>query len=154
MTRVFHRGELRSAVLAALSEVEPANGYTIMQALADRIGGTWRPSPGAVYPALLNLQDAGLITGADDGSGSTVYRLTDAGRVASEDQRATVDAVVARAQAAPPARTLRQLLEAFSSSLDGRNRALGPEAAAAVERTLERAGVEINTILKGETSHG
>jgi len=72
------RGDVRAAILALLAE-EPRNGYQIIQEIAARSGGIWRPSPGSVYPALQQLADEGLVTSAESG-GSRVYRLTDAGR--------------------------------------------------------------------------
>ncbi len=55
------------------------NGYGIIRQLAERSGGTWRPSSGAVYPALALLEDEGLIGPAED-VGPKHYQLTDAGR--------------------------------------------------------------------------
>ena len=45
----------------------------------ERSGGAWRPSPGAVYPALSQLADEGLIEG-DESAGRRTFRLTEAGR--------------------------------------------------------------------------
>jgi DNA-binding PadR family transcriptional regulator len=72
------RGDVRSAILALLRE-GPRTGYQIMSDIDERSGGAWRPSPGAVYPALSALADEGLIAGEETGGRRTV-RLTDAGR--------------------------------------------------------------------------
>jgi DNA-binding PadR family transcriptional regulator len=72
------RGDVRAAILALLKE-SPRNGYQIMSEIEERSNGAWRPSPGAIYPALSQLSDEGLITGEESG-GKRVYRLTDAGR--------------------------------------------------------------------------
>ncbi len=58
------------------------NGYQMIRAIADRTGGVWRPSPGAIYPALAQLEDEGLIEQAD-GDGK-VYALTEAGHTQVE----------------------------------------------------------------------
>jgi DNA-binding MarR family transcriptional regulator len=55
------------------------NGYQIIQEIEERSGGIWRPSPGAVYPALQQLQDEGLIE-AESGEGRRGHVLTDSGR--------------------------------------------------------------------------
>ena len=55
------RGDVRAAVITLLAE-EPMHGYQIIQELAERSGGAWRPSPGSIYPALQLLQDEGLVT--------------------------------------------------------------------------------------------
>jgi DNA-binding PadR family transcriptional regulator len=72
------RGDVRAAILTLLSE-KSLNGYQIMQELEQRSRGSWRPSPGAVYPALQQLEDEGLVRAESSGSGR-VYSLTEAGR--------------------------------------------------------------------------
>ena len=72
------RGDVRAAVLSLLAE-EPRNGYQIIQEIAERSGGIWRPSPGSVYPALQQLEDEGLVR-AEESGGSRTYSLTEAGR--------------------------------------------------------------------------
>jgi DNA-binding PadR family transcriptional regulator len=72
------RGDVRAAILAVLGE-GPRNGYQIMSEIEERSGGAWRPSPGAVYPALSQLADEGLISGEESG-GRRTFTLTDAGR--------------------------------------------------------------------------
>ena len=79
MTRLFGRGELKLALLHVAADLGPTNGYSIMHGLADRVGGSWQPSPGAIYPALLALEDAGLLEGRDD-DGTRRYEITAAGR--------------------------------------------------------------------------
>lgn len=76
------RGDVRRGTLLLLAE-GPRNGYGIIRELAERSGGTWRPSSGAVYPALSLLEDEGLIGPAED-AGPKHYQLTDAGRVELE----------------------------------------------------------------------
>ncbi len=72
------RGDVRAAILALLRE-EPRNGYQIMSEIEQRSGGAWRPSPGAVYPALAQLADEGLVTGVESG-GRRTFQLTEAGQ--------------------------------------------------------------------------
>jgi DNA-binding PadR family transcriptional regulator len=73
------RGDVRAAALALLAE-EPLNGYQIIQEIAERSGGVWRPSPGSVYPALQQLEDEGLIQAETPEGGRKRYALTDEGR--------------------------------------------------------------------------
>ena len=72
------RGDVRAAILALLRE-GPRNGYQIMSEVEERSGGAWRPSPGAVYPALQQLADEGLIE-AEESAGRRAFSLTDEGR--------------------------------------------------------------------------
>lgn len=76
--RRARRGDVRAAALALLSE-RPMHGYEMIQELEDRTDGVWRPSPGAMYPALQLLEDQGLVV-ADAGAGKRLFSLTDTGR--------------------------------------------------------------------------
>jgi len=76
------RGDVRAAVLHLLAE-GPMHGYQIMQELADRTGGVWRPSPGSIYPTLQQLEDEGLVR-AESQAGKRVYALTAEGRAEVE----------------------------------------------------------------------
>jgi len=72
------RGDVRAAILDVLS-VEPMNGYQIIQQIAERSGGVWKPSPGSVYPTVQQLEDEGLVEG-HEGEGRRLLQLTDQGR--------------------------------------------------------------------------
>ena len=78
------RGDVRSAVLALLAE-EPMHGYQIIQEIDRRSGGSWKPSPGSVYPTLQQLEDEGLVR-AQEQDGRRVYRLTDDGQRVAADR--------------------------------------------------------------------
>jgi DNA-binding PadR family transcriptional regulator len=94
------RGDVRAAILALLRE-EPRNGYQIMSEIEERSGGAWRPSPGAVYPALAQLADEGLITGVESG-GRRTYRLTEAGQRHIADNPETARPAWESMAAGPP----------------------------------------------------
>jgi DNA-binding PadR family transcriptional regulator len=79
------RGDVRAAALALLAEA-PRNGYQIIQEIAERSQGLWRPSPGSVYPALQQLEDEGLVRAEED-AGRRTYRLTEEGRAHVEEHR-------------------------------------------------------------------
>ena len=81
------RGDVRTAVLLLLSE-QPMHGYQLMQAIADRSGGRWTPSPGAIYPTISQLEDEGLVSVTAD-AGRKLVTLTDAGREHIETRRET-----------------------------------------------------------------
>lgn len=72
------RGDVRSAVLALLAEA-PMHGYQIIREIEERSAGSWKPSPGSVYPTLQLLTDEGLIS-AEESDGRKTYSLTEAGR--------------------------------------------------------------------------
>ena len=151
MTRLFRRGELKSALLDALDTGGPSNGYTIMQTLSEEIGESWQPSPGAIYPALLALEDTGLVHGTDK-NGSRLYELTAAGRQAASKLRGTVEAVATRARTAPPVpSTLGALLDGFADAAPGRARAVDGESERAINAVLDGARTNIERIIGKET---
>ncbi|WP_225850579.1 PadR family transcriptional regulator [Streptomyces sp. HPF1205] len=76
------RGDVRASILALLKD-RPMHGYEMIQEIADRSGGAWRPSPGSVYPTLQLLEDEGLISSASEG-GKKLFTLTEAGRAEAE----------------------------------------------------------------------
>lgn len=151
MTRLFRRGELKAALLNALDIGGPSNGYTIMQALAEEIGESWRPSPGAIYPALLALEDTGLVQGTEH-HGSRQYELTTEGRRAASKLRGTVAAVATRARTAPtPPSTLGAVLDEFAAAATRRAHPLDRETERAVIAVLDGARNDIERIIGKET---
>jgi DNA-binding PadR family transcriptional regulator len=77
------RGNVRVAILTLLAE-KPMHGYEMIKEITERSNGTWRPSPGSVYPTLQLLADEGLVTNTESDSGKRLYALTDDGRAAAE----------------------------------------------------------------------
>ena len=77
------RGDVRAVILDLLAEGHPWNGYQIIQEIAERTQGVWRPSAGSVYPALQQLEDEGLISPEGEGR-RRMYTLTDEGRAYAE----------------------------------------------------------------------
>ena len=72
------RGDVRAAVLDVLS-AQPMNGYQVIQEIAERTGGAWKPSPGSVYPTVQQLEDEGLVEGVES-ERRRVLQLTPEGR--------------------------------------------------------------------------
>jgi PadR family transcriptional regulator PadR len=98
------KGHLDSLILAVVA-AEPAHGYSIIEELKRRSGGTFTLPEGTVYPALHRLERAGLLSsGWSDANGRRrrVYRLTRRGRTRLEASRSewrdfsrAIDAVLA-----------------------------------------------------------
>ncbi|GAA4027307.1 hypothetical protein GCM10022247_60350 [Allokutzneria multivorans] len=76
------RGNVRAALLALLTE-RPMHGYEMIQEIAERSEGSWKPSPGSVYPTLQMLTDEGLIS-TEESEGRRLHTLTEAGRAEAE----------------------------------------------------------------------
>jgi DNA-binding PadR family transcriptional regulator len=103
------RGDVRAAVLLLLAE-EPMHGYQLMQSIAERSGGRWTPSPGAIYPTISQLEDEGLVTVTAD-AGRKLVTLTDTGREHVESRRGTGPDPFAGHTGAGAGADLRGLLE-------------------------------------------
>jgi DNA-binding PadR family transcriptional regulator len=82
--RRMRRGDIRTALLSALTD-GPAHGYELIGRLEEKSGGTWRPSPGSVYPTLQLFEDEGLVR-SEPRDGKRVYELTDAGRTEAAER--------------------------------------------------------------------
>lgn len=92
--RVFGQGGLRLVLLQLIAD-KPRHGYELIKAIEDRLGGTYSPSPGVIYPTLTLLEETGYVTVTADG-GRKLHTLTDAGRSHLDEHRAEVDALLAR----------------------------------------------------------
>ncbi len=150
MTRLFGRGELKVALLLVADELGPANGYALMQGLADRVGSSWTPSPGAVYPALLSLEDAGLLIGADH-EGGRRYTLSDAGAAAVAAAPDVLDEVAGRARRAPhPPVTVGSVLDELAADAPFRSRPLGPSQVARVRSLFQPLLAELRDLTAEE----
>lgn len=77
------RGDVRAAILVLLAE-RPMHGYEMIQEIAERSQGLWRPSPGSVYPTLQLLVDEGLIVGSETEGTKRLFELTEDGRATAE----------------------------------------------------------------------
>ncbi|HQN49594.1 MAG TPA: PadR family transcriptional regulator [Phenylobacterium sp.] len=93
--RLLEHGDLRFVVLALVSE-KPRHGYEIIRELEERTGGSYRPSPGVVYPTFSLLEDEGFVRAIGDEGGRKAYEITQAGREALDANRAGVDAIFSR----------------------------------------------------------
>jgi DNA-binding PadR family transcriptional regulator len=97
------RGDVRSAILdvvrVAHEADEEINGYQVIQQIAERSSGAWRPSPGSVYPTIQQLEDEGLVE-TDDVRGRRSVRLTAAGERYVEEHADELAAVWAPFQEA------------------------------------------------------
>src|SRR5204863_10191366 len=83
------RGDLKYVILELLRD-QPRHGYDIIRALEERSRGTYRPSPGSVYPTLQMLEDLGYVTSSQE-EGKKVYSITEEGRRYLGEQQSTVD---------------------------------------------------------------
>jgi DNA-binding PadR family transcriptional regulator len=94
--RIFSHGGLRFVLLHLISE-KPSHGYELIKRIEDRLGGSYSPSPGTVYPTLTLLEEQGYLQGESaDAGGRKSYAITEAGKIFLEENRALTDDMLAR----------------------------------------------------------
>ena len=94
--RMFGQGELRLALLKLIAD-EPRHGYELIKALEEMTGGSYAPSPGAVYPTLQLLADEGAIAEkSEDDSPRKAFAATDQGRGELDERSEEVEALFER----------------------------------------------------------
>ncbi|WP_298337086.1 PadR family transcriptional regulator [uncultured Erythrobacter sp.] len=100
--RMFGTGELRLALLALIAR-ESRHGYELIRAIEDMTGGSYAPSPGAVYPTLQMLEEEGRIKPAkakasDDGEGASKkpFKATKSGKAELEERADEVSELMER----------------------------------------------------------
>jgi len=83
------RGEIRFLVLDAIRE-QPRHGYEVIQHIEQRAGGSYRPSPGVIYPTLTMLEELGQAKVVET-DGRKAYQITDGGKTELEQNARAVD---------------------------------------------------------------
>jgi DNA-binding PadR family transcriptional regulator len=87
--RPFDYGELRLLVLWMIEE-QPRHGYELMRAIEERMGGSYSPSPGVIYPTLAWLEDMGYARVEAEG-GRKSYAITGEGKAFLAANHAAID---------------------------------------------------------------
>lgn len=150
------RGEIRYLVLDAIKE-RPRHGYEIIQHIEERAQGTYRPSPGVIYPTLQMLEELGHATVVEH-EGRKAYAITDDGRAELEGNRRSVDDFYGRFEEEP--------WEAFADEISEVMKRIGrlvktvrqsarrgpptPEMMRAVGKILDDAMARIEDVLSGQ----
>lgn len=93
--RVFGHGGLRLVLLQLIAD-KPRHGYELIKEIGDRLGGSYSPSPGVIYPTLTLLEELGYTTMAESGGGRKLYSITDTGQAFLAENRVETDAHLAR----------------------------------------------------------
>lgn len=148
--RFFDQGDLRWVILKLIAE-KPSHGYEIIKAIEDRLGGAYAPSPGTVYPTLTLLEELGYIAIAETEGPRKLYAVTEAGRAALEEEKATVDAIFTRMAQINLRRSgnrAPQLVRAWENlkmamNLRVARGPLSPEQIAKIAQVLDEAAKEI-----------
>jgi DNA-binding PadR family transcriptional regulator len=151
--RMLGHGDLK-LLLLGLIEQQPRHGYELIRIIEEMFHGRYSPSPGAIYPTLTMLEEMGHAQAEAETGGRKLYSITDAGRAYLNENRAAVDAVIARTEhrareaakeAAPM--TVRRAMHALKHALLSRRADWDDAEARRIATILERATAEI---LSGE----
>ncbi|WP_285019785.1 PadR family transcriptional regulator [Novosphingobium sp. fls2-241-R2A-195] len=77
--RLFDQAELQTLLLALIVEA-PRHGYELIREIEALSGGDYAPSPGVVYPALIYMEETGLIAPVSGDSARKAFEATAEGR--------------------------------------------------------------------------
>jgi len=80
-------------------ESGPKHGYELMKELETKSGGIYKASAGAIYPALQQLEDEGMVTSETLG-GKRTYSLTETGKAELQKEADAVQQIWRRAEQA------------------------------------------------------
>ena len=125
------------------------HGYQLMQAMNERTGGAWRPSPGAVYPTLDQLEDEGLATIRQEG-GRRLVTLTETGVAHVSEHRAELGDPFSGLTGGTSGRSLREPLEELHAAARQLGISGGPSQIEAAVRVLGQARRSLYLILAGD----
>ncbi len=148
------RGDVRLAALSLLAE-GPMHGYQLIQEIAERSGGEWKPSPGSVYPMLQQLADEGLVR-AEEAEGRRVFTLTEAGQTYVNERRAEIAAVWESATGGGDD-AVRELWQGFgqvAAAMQQVSHAGTPAQIAAAGRLIAETRRQLYRILAGDAPTG
>jgi DNA-binding PadR family transcriptional regulator len=93
--RIFGPGDLRLLLLALIAE-KPRHGYELIKAIEQKFGGAYSPSPGSIYPTLTLLEEMDHVRASSSEGARKLFEITDQGRAFLDENRATLDGVMAR----------------------------------------------------------
>ena len=74
----FQKGDLKYVILELIKDT-PRHGYDIIRELEEQSYGTYKPSPGVIYPTLQMLEEMGYASSTEQ-EGKRVYTITEEGR--------------------------------------------------------------------------
>jgi DNA-binding PadR family transcriptional regulator len=93
--RIFGPGDLRLMLLALIAE-KPRHGYELIKEIEQKFGGAYSPSPGSIYPTLTLLEELEQVRASASDGARKLFEITDQGRAYLDENRATLDGVMAR----------------------------------------------------------
>lgn len=143
------KGGFRILLLRTLSE-QPMHGYEVMKVLEDRFHGFYRPSAGAVYPALRSLQRERLVA-ASGSPRRRSYHITAKGKAYLRRSHEDVERHFRSIQAAvgPEKAALMQEMRETGNLLVPNLRTITPAQAKEMRKAVAQLRGRIAAILGG-----
>jgi DNA-binding PadR family transcriptional regulator len=145
--RFFGAGDLRYVILQQIAE-KPSHGYEIIKSIQERLGGTYAPSPGVVYPMLTMLEEMGHATVVSEGA-RKLYTITEEGSKSLGENKAMVEAIFARMdrtrseQGSDRAPQIERAVENFRMALRMKKGPLTTEQIHAITDIIDAAAKQI-----------
>lgn len=81
--RLFDQSELQTLLLALIVDA-PRHGYELIREVEALSGGDYAPSPGVVYPALIYMEETGLIAPVAGDGARKAFEATEEGRARAQ----------------------------------------------------------------------
>jgi DNA-binding PadR family transcriptional regulator len=148
--RFFGAGDLRYVILQQIAE-KPSHGYEIIKSIQERLGGTYAPSPGVVYPMLTMLEEMGHATVVSEGA-RKLYTITEEGSKSLAENKAMVDALFARMdhvrseQGSDRSPQIERAVENFRMALRMKKGPLTTEQVHAITDIIDAAAKQIERV--------
>ncbi|GEL94109.1 PadR family transcriptional regulator [Cellulomonas composti] len=141
------RGDTRAAILLLLAD-GPRHGYQLIQDIEQRTEGRWRPSPGAIYPALAMLEDEGLVDLRVE-AGRKQARLTEAGAAYVAERSAELGDPWQAASERPehPGRAMHEAVSTLAMAAEQVARTGSPTQVQRAAAVLEQARRDLYRLL-------
>jgi DNA-binding PadR family transcriptional regulator len=150
--RFFAHGDLRLVILHLIA-AKPRHGYELIKGIEERVGGSYSPSPGVIYPTLTLLEELGYVTASTSEAGGArkLHAITAEGQAFLAANRPAVDALLTRMDEAGrvhgggPAPQVVRAMENLKLALRMRlaRGPLGEDQANAVAAALDAAATSV-----------
>src|ERR1700734_4126445 len=158
--RIFGPGDLRLMLLALIAE-KPRHGYELIKEIEQKFGGAYSPSPGSIYPTLTLLEELDHVRASASDGARKLFEITDQGRAYLDENRATLDGVMARMSLAARHMSGRAWPESVHQAMDPLKHALllrpgewTESEAARVSKIIEQAVEAISNGRSPEQPNG
>jgi DNA-binding PadR family transcriptional regulator len=150
----FNKGDLKYVILDLLKE-KPRHGYEIIRELEEQSHGTYKPSPGAVYPTLQMFEDMSYTT-TTERDGKKIYTITEEGLKFLAESQESADEVRSHIKRRWSFKNIGRMAmimkeyHAIENLLSGGFRTLDADQTRRIKEILVNTQREIENVLSGE----